>query len=104
MLTRLKTREATARGANLAPGRTKARDGGRLFGRHVGQTRQLLRKLTVGRLTIDPKVGNKGRYARITGTGTLEPLVRGICPNMLASPRGPDRVCELEIDRRTVAA
>ena len=57
-----------------------------LFGRHIGQTRQLLRKLLVGKLAIAPQVTADGRYARITGTGTLEPLVRGICPNLVASP------------------
>ena len=59
-----------------------------LFGRHVGQTRQLLRKLLVGRLMVMPDVRQEGRFARITGTGTLEPLVRGLCPSMVASPTG----------------
>ena len=65
--------------------RARLKEWRKLFGRHVSQTRQLLRKLIVGRLAIDPKVGNNGRYVRITGTGTLEPLVRGICPSMVAS-------------------
>lgn len=56
-----------------------------LFGRHVGQTRQLLRKLLVGRRIVTPDVGKKGRFASITGTGTLEPLVRGICPSLVAT-------------------
>jgi len=59
-----------------------------LFGRNVGHTRQLLRKLLVGKLTITPEVTETGRFSKITGTGTLEPLARGLCPSMVASPRG----------------
>ncbi len=75
-----------------------------LFGRHVGQTRQLLRKLLVGRLTVTPDVREDGRYARITGTGTLEPLVRGLCPSMVASPTGIETQGSLEFFRRFRAA
>lgn len=44
-----------------------------LAGRHVQATRQLLRKLLVGRLTFTPDPA--GQVGRFTGRGTLAPLV-----------------------------
>ena len=56
-----------------------------LLGRHVAQARQMLRKLIVGRLVVTPD----GRYAEVTGTGTLGKFFSGImCPKGMASPRG----------------
>ena len=76
------------RDAMLADLRARLDDWQGLFGRHVGQTRQLLRKLLVGRLTITPDVSESGRIARITGAGTLEPLLRGVAPKLVVGPPG----------------
>ena len=56
-----------------------------LLGRHIGQARQILRKLLVGRLVVTPE----GDHAEVTGTGSLGPFLSGIIlPKGMASPRG----------------
>ncbi len=57
-----------------------------LLGRHIGQARQILRKLLVGRLVVTPE----GDHAEVTGTGTLGPFLSGVVfPKGMASPSIP---------------
>jgi hypothetical protein len=56
-----------------------------LLGRQTAFTRQMLRKLLVGRVTLTPE----GRQTTITGVGTLEKLFGGVLvPKGVASPTG----------------
>ena len=56
-----------------------------LLGRHIGQARQILRKLLVGRLVVTPE----GDHAEVTGTGSLGPFLSGVLlPKGMASPTG----------------
>ncbi len=53
-----------------------------LLGRHIGQARQILRKLLVGRLVVTPE----GDHAEVTGTGSLGPFLSGVLlPKGMAS-------------------
>ena len=58
-----------------------------LLGRHVPQTRQILRKLIVGRLTCEA-FGNDGqRGYRFTGQGSYESLLPGkLVPPLVVTP------------------
>ena len=60
-----------------------------LLGRHVPQTRQILRKLIVGRLTCEA-FGNDGqRGYRFTGQGSYESLLPGkLVPPLVVTPAG----------------
>ena len=60
-----------------------------LLGRHVPQTRQILRKLIVGRLTCEAFEKDGKRGYRFTGQGTYEHLVPGkIVPTCVVTPAG----------------
>ena len=54
---------------------TRAADIKGLLGRHVPQTRQILRKLIVGRLTCEAFEKDGQRGYRFAGQGTYEPLL-----------------------------
>ena len=57
-----------------------------LLGRHIGQARQILRKLLVGRLVVTPE----GDHAEVTGTGSLGPFLSGVLlPKGMASQGVP---------------
>jgi site-specific DNA recombinase len=56
-----------------------------LLRRQRDQAREALQMLIEGRLTFGPR---KGAIYEITGTGTLEPLLRGLVPQNVASPTG----------------
>jgi site-specific DNA recombinase len=72
-------RELTARGADVKG----------LLGRHVPQTRQILRKLIVGRLTCEAFEEGGQRGYRFTGQGTYEHLLPGkLVPTMVVTPAG----------------
>ena len=55
--------------------RARVGDLGGLLGRHVTQTRQILRKLLVGRLVCQPFDDGQRRGYRFTGTVTYERLL-----------------------------
>lgn len=60
-----------------------------LLGRHVPQTRQILRKLVVGRLTCEAFEKDGQRGYRFTGQGSYEPLLPGkLVPTMVVTPAG----------------
>ncbi len=60
-----------------------------LLGRHVPQTRQILRKLIVGRLTCEAFEKDGQRGYRFTGQGSYEPLLPSkALPTMVVTPAG----------------
>ncbi len=60
-----------------------------LLSRHVSQTRQILRKLLVGRIRFTPKIEGGERMWEFTGQGVLDRLLAGILfPTALVSPTG----------------
>jgi hypothetical protein len=63
-----------------------------LLTRHVAQTRQILRKLLVGRLrfTFDAE----SQTCEFTGQGAFDPILSGILgPKALVSPTGMEGFC-----------
>lgn len=73
-------RELTARAADIKG----------LLGRHVPQTRQILRRLIVGRLTCEAFAKDGQRGYRFTGQGTYESLLPGkLVPTYVVTPGGP---------------
>ncbi len=60
-----------------------------LLGRHVPQTRQILRKLIVGRLTCEAFEQDGRRGYRFAGHGSWEPLLPGkVVPTVVVTPAG----------------
>jgi hypothetical protein len=56
-----------------------------LFHDNPGQARPVVKQLIVGRLDMTPH--RDERYYSCTGTGTIEPLLAGVLPHSVASPR-----------------
>ena len=71
-----------------------------LLGRHVPQTRQILRKLIVGRLTCEA-FGNDGqRGYRFTGQGSYESLLPGkLVPPLVVTPAGFAELWHVKVRR-----
>ena len=60
-----------------------------LLSRHVSQTRQILRKLLVGRIRFTPKIEAGERMWEFAGQGVLDRLLAGnLFPKALVSPTG----------------
>ena len=73
----------------------RAADARALLGRHVAQTRQMVRRLLAGRLVCGPVDDHTGRGYRFTATGTYARLVPGIEPvNVGGGPTGFEPVFE----------
>ena len=80
----------------------RAADVKSLLGRHVPQTRQILRKLIVGRLTCEAFEKDGLRGYRFTGQGTYEHLLPGKrVPTYVVTPAGSARF-RLTVPLRTV--
>jgi hypothetical protein len=61
----------------------------RLLRRHVSETRQILRKLIVGRLAFTPREGADARWYEFTGLGILGNVVSGLAPSKaVVAPTG----------------
>jgi hypothetical protein len=71
--------------------RRKVLDWRKTMRRHVPQARQVLQKMLRGRLTFKPEQRGKQRGYRLTGQGSLMPLLTGMIPELsqaVASPTG----------------
>jgi hypothetical protein len=60
-----------------------------LLGKNIPQTRQILRKLLVGRLTCEPFEEGERRGYRFTGQGSYAPILAGeALPTVVVTPAG----------------
>jgi hypothetical protein len=87
-------RELTARTADVKG----------LLGRHLPQTRQILRKLIVGRLTCEAFEVDGQRGYRFTGQGTYQSLLPGkLLPTVVVTPAGFEPWCGFNVKGKAVA-
>jgi site-specific DNA recombinase len=89
LLSRRATRDRTpvpSADAIIADLQSRIADWRLLFHDHPGQARTVVKQLIVGRLDMTPH-RDEGYYS-FTGTGTIEPLLAGVVPHSVASPRG----------------
>ena len=68
--------------------RARVTDARGLLGRNVPQTRQILRKLLVGRLACEPFEESGRRGYRFTGQGSYAELLPGKLSTLMVTPAG----------------
>jgi len=71
---------------------------------HSTEARLMLQRLVEGRIVMQPQEDEDGRYYEFSGVGTVLPLISGVLPHKLASPRGFETLCTVERERIVSAA
>jgi hypothetical protein len=76
-----------------------------LLRREPQHSRQILKKLLLGKLVFTPKTNETGRFYEFAGKGTLTEILAGTtCTKGLVSPGGPNRAWTFEIAGLTFTA